>query len=87
VSLYSHEQREIKLNVTEVSESVFEVAYIPPHPGEYLVRVDYDGSEVPQSPIKVQVGSAVDVSKIKVLGLEPGQFILSSFHTLLLLSR
>ena len=46
------------------------------------VKVNYAGQEVPQSPIRVPVQPHVDVSKVKVDGLEPSEW-LSLFSLLL----
>ena len=48
----------------------FTVDYTAPSPGSYKVTVFFAGKEVPQSPIKVQVAPHIDVSGIRVEGLE-----------------
>jgi len=41
----------------------------------YIYSVKYDGRELPQSPIKVDVKSDIDLSKIKVKDLSPDAFV------------
>jgi hypothetical protein len=43
------------------------------------VSVKYAGQEVPQCPIRVPVQPHVDVSKVKVDGLEPSKFCFMNF--------
>jgi len=54
-------------------DATYTVEYSPPAPGNYTVIVRYSGKEIPQSPIRVPVQAGVDVSKIKVDGLEPSK--------------
>ena len=41
----------------------------------FLLSVKYDGRELPQSPIKVEVKSDFDLAKIKVKDLSPDAFV------------
>ena len=47
--------------------------YEPKSPGQYTVLVYFANAEVPQSPIKVKVEPNIDVSGVKVVGLEPSE--------------
>ncbi|KAF4527938.1 hypothetical protein B566_EDAN012831 [Ephemera danica] len=59
------------VQLTDNEDGTYTVDYCPPQPGNYTVIVRYAGTDVPQSPIRVPVQPSVDVSKIKVDGLEP----------------
>lgn len=66
-------------------DGTYVVDYCAPVPGTYTVKALYGGLQVPQSPIKVPVQAHVDVSKIRVDGLEPskGQCKLSYFFMII----
>lgn len=74
MALYSSKNYEVKLDVAEISDGIYEVSYTPPQPGDYNVFVHYGGTEIQQSPIRVQVLPTVDVSKVKVVGLEQSEY-------------
>ena len=40
------------------------------------------GQEIPKSPLKVTVESSIDVSKVKVVGLEPRKICFYNFNKL-----
>ncbi|XP_072751172.1 filamin-like isoform X3 [Anoplolepis gracilipes] len=71
VKLLSPEDRELPLSLTDNEDGTYTVDYMPPQPGNYTVNLNYGGLKVPQCPIKVNVQPHVDVSKVKVDGLEP----------------
>ncbi|XP_070164419.1 filamin-like isoform X1 [Polyergus mexicanus] len=71
VKLLSPEDRELPISLTDNEDGTYTVDYMPPQPGNYTVNLNYGGLNVPQCPIKVNVQPHVDVSKVKVDGLEP----------------
>ncbi|XP_032664759.1 filamin-A isoform X4 [Odontomachus brunneus] len=71
VSMLSPEGRELPISLTDNEDGTYTVDYMPPQPGNYTVNLNYGGLKVPQCPIKVNVQPHVDVSKVKVDGLEP----------------
>ncbi|KMQ98503.1 filamin-a isoform x5 [Lasius niger] len=71
VKLLSPEDRELPISLTDNEDGTYTVDYMPPQPGNYTVNLNYGGLKVPQCPIKVNVQPHVDVSKVKVDGLEP----------------
>ncbi|XP_025994671.1 filamin-A isoform X3 [Solenopsis invicta] len=75
VKLLNPEGRELPISLTDNEDGTFVVDYMPPQPGNYTVNLNYGGLKVPQCPIKVNVQPHVDVSKIKVDGLEPSLFV------------
>lgn len=54
------------------------VEVIPPQPGTYVTNVTFGGLKVAEAPV-VRVSPAVDVSKIKVDGLEESECSFSFF--------
>ncbi|XP_029167599.1 filamin-A isoform X4 [Nylanderia fulva] len=75
VKLLSPEDRELPLSLTDNEDGTYTVDYMPPQPGNYTVNLNYGGLKVPQCPIKVNVQPHVDVSKVKVDGLEPSLYV------------
>lgn len=55
--------------------------FTPTEKGDHKVKVTYAGKEVPNSPFSVNV-EAIDVSSVKVKGLEKRKFKLSSYFEL-----
>ncbi|KAG7210743.1 hypothetical protein KM043_012240 [Ampulex compressa] len=70
VAMINPEGREIPLSLTDNEDNTYTVDYVAPQPGNYLVNLNYGGSKVPHCPIKLNVQPHVDVSKVKVDGLE-----------------
>ncbi|XP_065219553.1 filamin-A isoform X2 [Planococcus citri] len=61
---------EIPLDITDNEDGTYLIDYSVPAPGDYTLNCRYEGVQVPQSPLKIKVPANVDVSKIKVDGLE-----------------
>ncbi|XP_031347323.1 filamin-A isoform X1 [Photinus pyralis] len=64
-------RHEIPVNVADNEDGTYTVDYETPHSGTHSVTLHYGGFNVPSTPIKFKVEPNVDVSKIKVDGLEP----------------
>nr|CAD7585822.1 unnamed protein product [Timema genevievae] len=71
ISLTNEKGVEVPLKIVDNEDGTFTVDYVVQHPGTYFIKVHYGGVKTPQSPISVTVQPHVDVSKIKVDGLEP----------------
>ncbi|XP_046683134.1 filamin-A isoform X3 [Homalodisca vitripennis] len=71
ISITSDGKTEVPYRLINNEDGTYVVDYCPGAPGVYTVTASYGGISVPQSPIKVPVKPHVDVSKIKVDGLEP----------------
>ncbi|XP_057318837.1 filamin-A isoform X3 [Microplitis mediator] len=71
VTMKSPEGHDLPISLTDNEDGTYTVDYVAPQPGTYTVNLNYGGLKVPQCPIKVNVQPHVDVSKIKVEGLEP----------------
>lgn len=74
VTIANDQSPEVPFKLTDNEDGTYVVDYSPPTPGNYTVSLKYGGLQVPQSPIRVPVHPHVDVSKIKVDGLEPSKF-------------
>lgn len=64
--------------MTDNEDGTFTVDYCAPAPGNYTLNVVYGGVAVPCCPLKVPIQPHVDVSKIKVDGLEPSKFLVNN---------
>nr|CAD7404495.1 unnamed protein product [Timema cristinae] len=71
ISLTNEKGVEVPLKIVDNEDGTFTVDYVVQQPGTYFIKVLYGGVKTPQSPISVIVQPHVDVSKIKVDGLEP----------------
>ncbi|XP_054724113.1 filamin-A-like [Uloborus diversus] len=65
----------VPIQVLDNEDGTYSADYMAPAPGNYKVSVNFAGKDIPNSPIKVKVEPQVDVSKIKVDGLEPSVYI------------
>ncbi|XP_048239132.1 filamin-A-like isoform X3 [Haliotis rufescens] len=71
IALTDANGRDVPVKTTDNGDGTFTVEYEPKSPGQYTVQVYFAEKPIPQSPIKVNVESSIDVSKVKVVGLEP----------------
>lgn len=71
----------VPINFTDNKDGSFTVDYCVPEPGVYKVDMTYDGIKVDQCPNEINVLPHVDISKIKINGLETqlGSFISTEF--------
>lgn len=76
IALTNAQGQDIPINIQDNGDGTFTVEYLTPSPGDHRVTVLYAGAEIPQSPIVVPVQSHVDVTKVKVDGLEPSEYFL-----------
>ncbi|XP_066158369.1 filamin-A isoform X3 [Euwallacea fornicatus] len=68
-------RKDVPVKLTDNGDRTYTVDYEAPQPGNYSVSLDYGGLRVPTTPIKIKVEPNVDVSKIKVDGLEPSVYV------------
>ncbi|XP_063981261.1 filamin-A isoform X2 [Diachasmimorpha longicaudata] len=71
VNMTGPDGRDLPVTLSDNEDGTYTVDYVAPQPGPYKVDLTYGGLKVPKCPIKVNVQPHVDVSKIKVDGLEP----------------
>uniref|UniRef100_V5GPF5 Filamin-A n=1 Tax=Anoplophora glabripennis TaxID=217634 RepID=V5GPF5_ANOGL len=69
----THEEIPVKL--TDNGDRTYTVDYEAAKAGNHTVTLHYGGLKVPTNPIKFKVQPNVDVSKIKVDGLEPSVYV------------
>lgn len=72
----------VPLNITDNEDGTYTVDYETSNPGKHSCTLRYGGLKVPSTPVVFKVTPDVDVSKIKVDGLEPSKLI---FYVKLLL--
>jgi filamin len=73
VGITNDKGQPVPVEVDDNGDGTYSVGYTPTAPGPLKVSVMYAGKLIPQSPIAVQVQPHVDVSKVKVEGLEPSK--------------
>ena len=62
------------LQVADNEDGTYSVDYVAPAPGDYKLTCHYGGAPVPQTPVNVNVLANIDLSKIKVDGLETSNY-------------
>lgn len=60
----------VPLQVNDNEDGSFLIDYVPTNSGIHNLTCTYGGIKVPDSPIKIHVQPLVDLSKVKVDGLE-----------------
>jgi hypothetical protein len=75
VNLVNEKGVNVPLQVNDNEDGSFLIDYVPTVPGVHNLNCTYGGVKVPQSPIKINVQSPVDLTKVKVDGLETRKFI------------
>ena len=75
MALTGEKGQDVPLTVVDNEDGTFTVDYLAPAPGVYTLNVLYGGKAAARCPLRVPVQPHVDVSKIKVDGLEPSKFI------------
>lgn len=73
IALIDEQGKDVPVNVIDNQDGTFTIEYEPKNPGMYTVSVYFGGQEIPKSPIKVKIESSIDVSKVRVIGLEPSK--------------
>ncbi|XP_057654407.1 filamin-A isoform X1 [Diorhabda carinulata] len=68
-------REEVPLKLTDLGDQTYTVDYETVLAGIHRLTVHYGGQKVPSTPIKFKVEPNVDVSKIKVDGLEPSVYV------------
>ncbi|XP_025412899.1 filamin-A isoform X2 [Sipha flava] len=75
VNLVNEKGVNVPLQVNDNEDGSFLIDYVPTVPGVHNLNCTYGGVKVPQSPIKINVQSPVDLTKVKVDGLETRVFL------------
>ncbi|XP_017775738.1 PREDICTED: filamin-A isoform X2 [Nicrophorus vespilloides] len=64
-------KQQIPVQLTDNEDGTYTVDYEPPSAGNHSMTLHYSGEKVASTPVKFAVVPNVDISKIKVDGLEP----------------
>lgn len=64
----------VKIDTVDNKDGTVDVTYHPTAPGEYAVNVMFAGKAVPGSAFKPKISSKIDVSGIRVEGLDQSKF-------------
>ena len=75
VSILDDKRRAVPLELKDSKNGIYNYGYNPSKPGMHFVYVKYDGRELPQSPIKVDVKTDIDLGKLKVKDMHPEAFV------------
>lgn len=70
VNLVNEKGVNVPLQVNDNEDGSFLIDYVPTTSGVHNLNCTYGGVKVPDCPIKINVQSPVDLSKVKVDGLE-----------------
>ncbi|XP_022174561.1 filamin-A isoform X2 [Myzus persicae] len=75
VNLVNDKGVNVPLQVNDNEDGSFLIDYVPTNSGVHNLNCTYGGVKVPDCPIKINVQSPVDLSKVKVDGLETRVFL------------
>jgi len=70
IALVDANGKDVPVNTIDNKDGTFTIEYEPKTPGTFTVAVFFANKEIPSSPIKVKVESSIDLSKVKVVGLD-----------------
>lgn len=85
IALTDSQGKDVPVNTIDNQDGTFKIEYTPSSPGTYTVSVFFANSEIPKSPIKVNVESSIDLSKVKVVGLDTRKFYFFLLRSYILL--
>lgn len=71
--IHDQTKQEIPTRVLDNGDNTYAVEVTPPETGSYTTNLFYGGLKVPTSP-KTNVNPPIDVTKVKVDGLEPSKY-------------
>lgn len=84
--IHDDTKQPVPTRVIDNLDGTFSVEVIPPASGTYTTNMTYGGLKVPYAP-QVFIKPSVDVSKIKVDGLESSKLLIQLIHTLFIESH
>jgi filamin len=70
IALTDTKNQDVPFTIDDNQDGTFTIAYTAKLPGIHCISVLFGESEIPISPIKVNVEPSVDVGKIRIEGLE-----------------
>lgn len=74
MNLVNDRGENVPLQVNDNEDGSFLIDYVPTSSGIHNLNCTYGGVKVPNCPIKINVQSPVDLSKVKVDGLETSEY-------------
>lgn len=77
IALTDPKNQDVPFTIDDNQNGTFTIGYTAKLPGVHCISVLFGDNEIPISPIKVNVEPSVDVSKIRVEGLETSKCLLS----------
>jgi hypothetical protein len=82
ITIANPKNLDVQYEIDQKSDEILEVRYEPKLPGMHCISITFNNQEVPQSPIKVYIEPDIDVSKIKITGIDTSKFLSSEFFLL-----
>ena len=79
VSITNPKNVDLNYDIDQKGDEILEVKYEPKIPGPHLITVTFNNQEIPQSPIKVNIEPDIDVTRVKITGVDPSKFYLLIF--------
>ena len=76
IALTDTKNQDVPFSIDDNQDGTFRISYTPKLPGVHCISVLFGDHEIPMSPIKVNVEPSVDVSKIRVEGLDTSKYFL-----------
>ncbi|CAF0978621.1 unnamed protein product [Adineta ricciae] len=70
IALTDAKNQDLPFTIDDRQDGTFKIDYTPKSPGVHCISVLFSDNEIPISPLKVNVEPTVDVSKIRIEGLE-----------------
>ena len=75
VNITSAKRKTVPVSITDNDDDTYTVTYEAQIAGPQTIVIALDDTEVPQSPIKLDIKPALDLSKIKLIDFEPEAFV------------
>ena len=77
IALTDTKNQDVPFTIDDNQNGTFTIGYTAKLPGVHCISVLFGDNEIPISPIKVNVEPSVDISKIRVEGLETSKCSIS----------
>jgi hypothetical protein len=74
ISITNPRNQDVHYDIEQKGEEILTVRYEPKLSGNHCISITFNNQEIPQSPIKIYVDPDIDISKIKVTGIDSSNF-------------
>ena len=74
IALTDSRHQNVVVETTDNEDNTFTVMFEPTQVGEYVARVYFGDSEVPVSPLKINVLPSIDLSHVRVQRLDKREY-------------